>query len=229
MYNVVPKNGVQTMQLREVIERLFREGCVVSQSDGTTHQVFPVGITKAEGEALREWVIREHASHTIEIGLAYGVSALFICEGLLVKGSTNVRHVVLDPYQESRFANCGLQLLNDAGVAQYVEHQPKESELMLPQFLEEGRHFDLAFVDSNHRFDGVFVDLRYLGQLVRPGGIIFLDDYQLRSVSRAVSFYTSNLGWKVEEESPNDELHRWVVLRTATTPIQRAYDHFVDF
>jgi hypothetical protein len=35
----------------------------------------------AEGEALREWVVRERATRTIEIGLGYGISALFICEG----------------------------------------------------------------------------------------------------------------------------------------------------
>jgi len=216
-------------RLHQVIERLLREGNVVAQMDGSTRQVFPIGITRAEGESLRAWVIREQAMCTIEIGLAYGISALFICAGLLANGVSNARHVVLDPHQETGFANCGLQLLNEAGVADLVEHQAKESEIILPQFLAEGRRFDLAFVDGNHRFDGVFVDLRYLGQIVRPGGIIFLDDYQLRSVSRAVSFYTNNLGWTVEEVSPDDDLHRWVVLRTALTPLQRPYDHYVDF
>jgi predicted O-methyltransferase YrrM len=174
-------------------------------------------------------VIRERAACTIEIGLAYGVSALFICEGLLANGAAHSRHVVLDPHQETRFANCGLQLLDAAGVLELVDYQPRESEFLLPQFLAEGRRFDLAFVDGNHRFDGVFVDLRYLGQLVRPGGIIFLDDYQLRSVSKAVSFYTNNLKWTVEEESPKDNLHRWVVLRTPLIPLERSYDHYVDF
>jgi len=31
-------------------------------------------------------------------------------------------------------------------------------------------------VDGNHRFDAVFVDLYYLGRLLRPGGVMFLDD-----------------------------------------------------
>jgi predicted O-methyltransferase YrrM len=226
---VAADRKLSLQRLHQVIDRLLREGNVVAQRDGTTHQVFPVGITKAEGEALRQWVIREHAISTIEIGLAYGISALFICGGLLANGIANARHVVLDPHQETRFANCGLQLLHEAGVAELVEYQPTESEIVLPKFLAEGRRFDLAFVDGNHRFDGVFIDLRYLGQLVRPGGIIFLDDYQLRSVSRAVSFCTNNLGWAVEEESPDDDLHRWVVLRTALVPLQRPYDHYVDF
>ena len=89
--------------------------------------------------------------------------------------------------------------------------------------------FDLAFVDGNHRFDGVFVDLFYLGRLVRPGGIVFLDDYQLPGVARAASFFTSNLGWTFEEISPADALHQWAVLRTSAVPDTRSFDHFVAF
>jgi predicted O-methyltransferase YrrM len=197
--------------------------------DGTTHQLFPVGISAAEGEALRDWVRREGATQTIEIGLGYGISALFICEGLLENGAADPHHVVLDPNQETRFANCGLQLIDEAGVAQLVEHHPNASEIVLPRFLAEGRRFDLAFVDGNHRFDGVFLDLIYLGRLVRHGGIIFVDDYQLRSVSRAVSFCANNLGWIVEAESTHDPRHHWAVLRTAPVPPQRGFDHYVDF
>ncbi len=61
-------------------------------------------------------------------------------------------------------------------------------------FLEHLRSFDLAFVDgSNHRFDALFVDLYYLGRLVRPGGIVFLEDYQLPALARAASFFLTNV------------------------------------
>jgi predicted O-methyltransferase YrrM len=214
---------------RQVIERLLGERTAVARSDGTVHSLFPVAVTAAEGEALREWVKRENATRTIEIGLGYGISALFACEGLLANGDTAARHVVVDPYQATRFANCGLQFLNEAGVTELVEYHPEESQLALPHFLAEGRSFDLAFVDGNHRFDGVFLDLIYLGRLVCAGGIVFVDDYQLRSVARAVSFCTTNLGWKVEEVSTDDDLHHWAVLRTAPLPPQRPFDHYVDF
>jgi predicted O-methyltransferase YrrM len=225
--DVGPDQSAQ--RLRFVIERLFREGSVRSRADGTVHQLFPVGIREEEGNALREWVTREVATRTIEVGLAYGISALFTCEGLLATGASDVRHVVLDPNQETRFANCGLQILDEAGVRDLLEYHREESAIVLPRFLSEARRFDFAFVDGSHRFDGVFLDLMYLGRLVRPGGIIFVDDYQLRSVARAVSFCTSNLGWTVVELSTRDLLHEWVVLRTVTVPIQRSFDHYVDF
>jgi predicted O-methyltransferase YrrM len=212
-----------------VIDRLVREGTAVAASDGTVHQLFPVAIDPTEGEALRNWVIREGAIRTIEVGLGYGIAALFMCEGLLTNGEADAHHVVLDPNQATRFANCGLQFLEEAGVSHSIEFLPSPSEIALPRFLAEGRHFDLAFVDGNHRFDGVFLDLIYLGRLVRPGGIIFLDDYQLRSVAKAVAFCTSNLGWTVEARSTDDRRHYWVVLRTAPEPVERGFDHYIDF
>ena len=193
------------------------------------HDIFPVAVPAAEGEALRDWVAREGAARTLEIGLGYGIAALYVCEGLLLAGDAEARHVTLDPYQEERFGGVALQLLEDAGVRDLVELREEESQLALPRLVAEGRTFDLAVADGNHRFDGLFVDLVYLARLVRPGGIVFLDDYQLPAVARAVSFFTTNRGWTVEETSADDELHNWVVLRTAMTSDDRSYDHFVEF
>ena len=212
-----------------MIERLARDGTAVASSDGTLHDLFPVAVRAAEGEALRDWVLREGATRTIEIGLGYGISALHICEGLLGNASPASRHVVIDPYQTTRFSDLGLQFLDEAGVGEMVEHHEDESGISLPRFLAEARSFDLAFIDGNHRFDGVFVDMCYLGRLVRPGGIVVLDDYQLPGVAHATSFFTSNLGWTVEEVSPADDLHQWATLRTSAVPGMRPFDYLVGF
>ena len=214
---------------RSVIDRLYRDGTVVARLDGTLHHLSPVAITGEECEALEGWVQSEEATHTIEIGLGYGLAALFACEGLLANGDLTPRHVVLDRNQATRFADCGLQVLDEAGVAQVVEFHAEASETALPRFLREGRRFDLGFIDANHRFDGVFLDLIYLGRLVCPGGIIFVDDYQLPSIRRAISFCTTNLGWQIEQASTEDDLHHWAVIRTSKAPRPRPFDHYVDF
>ena len=61
-----------------------------------------------------------------------------------------------------------------AGVGQLIEHIEEESQLVLPQLVRDKRLFDLAFIDGNHRFDRVFLDLYYLRRLVRPAGIVML-------------------------------------------------------
>jgi hypothetical protein len=84
-------------------------------------------------------------------------------------------------------------------------------------------------VDGNHRFDGVFLDLVYLGRLLRPGAIVVVDDVQLPSVARAASFCVTNLGWRSEAVSPPDDLHQWAALRTSTVADTRPFDHYVEF
>ena len=224
-----PSPDAALRQVRRVIERLVRDGIAVARSNGTHHSLFPVAIGAAEGGALGEWVTHEGATHTIEVGLGYGISALFISEALLLSGEAAARHVALDPHQATRFADCGLQSLEDAGLRGLVEFHAEESQVALPRFLAEGRNFDLAFVDGNHRFDGIFLDLVYLGRLVRAGGIVFIDDYQLPAVARAASFCVANLGWTLEEVSAADNLHQWAVLRTTRMPDTRAFDYYVDF
>jgi len=73
---------------------------------------------------LRQWVVVIDARQTIEIGLGYGISALFICDGLLSTRAAELRHVVIDPHQAGRFANCGLQLIDEAGLSEIVEPHP---------------------------------------------------------------------------------------------------------
>ena len=206
-----------------------RVGTVVAELDGTVHKLAPVAIPEVEGDALRAWVVREDAHATVEIGLGYGISARYICEGLVATGALRAQHVAIDPHQASRFSDCGLQVLAAAGLADLVELHREESQIALPRLLLEGRQFDLAFVDGDHRFDGVFLDLIHLGRLVRPGGTVFVDDYQLPSVVHAVSFCLTNLGWASEEVSRRDDDHNWVVLRTPRVPVDRAWDHFVEF
>jgi len=202
-------------RVRGVIERLAREGTAVARSDGTRHDLFPVAASSAEGEALRGWVVREGATRTVEVGLGYAVSALHVCEVLLRGAGPAAGHVAIDPFQATRFSGCGLQFLEDAGVSGMAEHRAERSEAALPRLLGEGRVFDLAFVDGDHRFDGVFVDLFYLAQLP--------------AVERAASFFLRNLGWGLEEVSERDDLHRWAVLRTSTAPDVRPFDYYVDF
>jgi predicted O-methyltransferase YrrM len=217
----------RTTTVRRVIDRLLSDGSVLSRLDGSSHELHPVAIGPAEGAALSRWVASEHASNTIEIGLGYGISTLFICDGLLAgKGGS---HLALDPNQATRFADCGLQVLQDAGVMDMVEHLAEPSEIALPRLLEQGKRFDLAFVDGNHRFDGIFLDLVYLGRLLHPGKVIVVDDYQLPSVKKATSFFVANLDWTIEAVATDEPLHHWAAIRTAVTPDERSYDFFAEF
>ncbi len=223
-------------RVREVREKLFAAGTVAARVDGGVRELFPVAIGIEEGLALREWVRRERALRTLETGLGYGIATLFICEGLLANGP-DARHVAVDPYQlealprhRTSFAGVGLQILEEAGVEDLVEFHAEGSEIVLPRLLAQGRRFDLAFLDGNHRFEGVFLDLFYSGWLLKEGGVVFVDDTQLPGVRRAVDFWVSNLGWIVEDEGREGDFHEWTVVRTGPHDMfRRPFTEFASF
>ena len=57
--------------------------------------------------------------------------------------------------------------------------------MALPRLVAKGVTADAAFVDGSHRFHEVFVDLYFLRKIVRPGGLIVLDDHWWPSVRTA--------------------------------------------
>jgi GNAT superfamily N-acetyltransferase len=221
-------------RVRAVRDRLISAG-VVMAPDGMRRELFPVAIGPAEGAALGDWVRREDARRTIESGLGFAISTLFICEGLLDNGPDGL-HVAADPYQfvslpthRTTYDGVGLQILEEAGVRDLVEFYAEESQIVFPRLLASGGQFDLAFLDGNHRFEAVFLDLIYAGRLLKEGGVVFVDDTQLPGVERAAAFCVSNLAWTIEDRGKED-VHEWAVLRTGShKAFRRPYTEFVDF
>jgi len=221
-------------RVREVRDRLVKAGTVVGP-DGRSRELFPVAIGVGEGAALRGWVRKEGAQRTLEAGLGYAISTLFIVEGLLENGP-DVAHVAADPYQlkslpthRTTYEGAGLQILEEAGVRDLVEFYAEESQIVLPRLLAEGRELDFVFLDGNHRFEAVFVDLFYSGRLLREGGTVFVDDTQLPGVRRAVDFFIANLRWATEDGG-KEGTHEWLVVRTGRRDaFLRPYAEFVDF
>jgi predicted O-methyltransferase YrrM len=76
--------------------------------------------------------------------------------------------------------------------ARGIDHEPARfindrSETALPLLaLVEGAEIEVGFIDGNHGWPTVFVDFCYLNRMLRPGGLMFIDDVQLYSVAQLV-------------------------------------------
>jgi predicted O-methyltransferase YrrM len=167
----------------------------VPDAGGAQIDLAPHSVTREQGAALRELAVAEEATNTIEVGLALGMSALFLSQAVLQRGG---RHTAIDPFQDESWNGAGRRTLKDAGVEQSVELIEQESQLALPRLVTEGREFDLAFVDGDHRFEGVFIDLYFMTRLVKPGGVVIVDDMWMPSVRTAVAYLEGNLGAALE-------------------------------
>jgi predicted O-methyltransferase YrrM len=187
-----------------VVDAIYARGSV-DDDDGNAIHLSPHSLERTQGEALRDVAIAEGAQRTIEVGLALGMSALFLCQAVLPRDG---RHVAVDPFQAESWNGAGLRTLREAGVEELVEVIEEESQLALPRLVAEGREFDLAFVDGDHRFEGVFLDLYFMTRLVRPGGVVVVDDMWMPAVRTAVAYVERNLGASLEPDAlPNG--FRW--------------------
>ena len=222
-------------QLQAVRDRLITAGTVFAP-DGERREIFPIAIGPMEGAALRDRVIEEGALRTFETGLGYAISTLFICEGLITNAG-DATHVSIDPFQmeagpwhSTAYRGLGLRTLEEAGVRGLVEFHEQESQIVLPRLLEQGRTFDLGFIDGNHRFEAVFLDLVYAGRLVKEGGVVVVDDTHLPAIRRAVEFCRDNLAWQVESTGSEGSDHEWFVLRVGPrSRFGRPFTEFADF
>ena len=198
------------VELETFVDEAYGTGRVLD-SVGNPLDLAPHSIEREQGEALRDLAIAEGAERTIEVGLALGMSALFLCQAVLPRGG---RHVAIDPFQTESWNGAGLRTLREAGVADLVEVIEEESQLALPRLVTEGREFDLAFVDGDHRFEGVFLDLYFMTRLVRPGGVVVVDDMWMPAVRTAVAYVERNLAATLETDAlPNGFRWRRRLLR----------------
>jgi predicted O-methyltransferase YrrM len=221
-----------------VIDEAYSRGTLPSE-DGSALELMPHSVERADGEALRDLAVAERAERSIEVGLALGLSALFLCQAVLERDGS---HVAIDPFQQESWNGAGLRTLRDAGVAAAVEVIEQESQVALPRLLSEGRRFDFAFIDGDHRFEGVFLDLYFMTRLVEPGRLVVIDDMWMPSVRMAVAYAERNLGARLEPTAlPNGfrwrrrRLARGVpggsgdmgVLRLPEQPPKLGWDEFV--
>jgi predicted O-methyltransferase YrrM len=183
-----------------------------------------VALPSAECDILRDTLVAERAHMVIEIGLAYGSSALAIGEALVSSAGKQVSHVVIDPFQASAYDNVGWEALIAAGLESQTTFSGEASSIALARLTAEGFTADAAFVDGSHRFHEVFVDLYFLRKLVRPGGLIILDDATWPSVATALRYFDLDLGLQ-----PVNIAGRLTARRLPPEPVEPAFTDFKPF
>lgn len=184
-----------------------------------------VALPGEDADALRDVLLREDPRVVVEIGLAYGSSALAIAEALVSSGAGDVEHVIIDPFQD-QFHDAGWDTIVATGLTGLCSLLRERSQLALPRLLTEGFVADAAFVDGSHIFHNVFVDLFFLRELVRPGGLVVLDDCHWPSVATAVRYFEVNTGW---QEAPIGRATRLTAYRLPAPRVEPSFESFAPF
>jgi predicted O-methyltransferase YrrM len=184
-----------------------------------------VALPNTDADVLRDLLLEEEADVVLEIGLAYSVSALAIAEVLISRGRGRGAHVIVDAFQD-QFHDAGWKAIETAGLAELCSLVRERSQLALPRLLGEGLLADAAFVDGSHIFHNVFLDLFYVREIVRPGGLVILDDCEWPPVATAVRYFELNTGW---EPQPLEATTRLRAYRLPDPRIEPTFEGFVPF
>ncbi len=145
----------------------------------------PVAIDEPEGTFLQDIVRDVQPRLSVEIGCAYGVSTLYICEALSLL-SRPARHIAIDPYQSTQWRGIGRRHVVEAGFESLVEFREDYSERALPDLLRSAATIDFAFIDGWHTFDQVMMEFYFVNKMLRVGGVVAFDDADRRSVNRVI-------------------------------------------
>lgn len=224
---------IRRRRIGDTRRRLARDGPLWIREPGDFRTVT---VPEHDCDLLRDLLVAEGVGTVVEIGLAYGSSALAIGEALVTGGASRPLHVVIDPFQATVWSNVGWQLLRSAGLDDIARLVPRPSSVALPHLIEEGLTADAAFVDGSHRFHEVFLDLYFLRRIVRPGGVVALDDHWWPSVRTAVRYYETALGWRLIPDAfaggtvdAATGHRRMAALRLPDPPVEPDFQDFRPF
>jgi predicted O-methyltransferase YrrM len=164
-------------------------------SDGERHPIYTtVSISPEQGMWLYDLCRSVKPKSTLEIGMAYGFSTLYILAA--IDRNQGGAHTSVDPFQHAGWHGIGL-----ANVASHVPADKLQSVFRLIEersdratvdLVRANASFDLIFIDGNHRFDDVLVDFYLCAPLCALGGRIIFDDMWLPSIQSVVAFIRAN-------------------------------------
>src|SRR5688572_19806288 len=101
-----------TFSVNPLIDRIYKSERV-EDSSGNLVNPFPTSVSYDDGLALYNLIRKTKAANTLELGLAYGLSTLFICQAHHDNGLGY--HTAIDPLERTHWKSIGLLNVQKAG------------------------------------------------------------------------------------------------------------------
>ena len=213
------------------------ESKMVADARGNTIQL-DSNIAADEGRFLYDLVLQNNISDTLEVGMAYGVSSLYIAQAhkdssskSMAEAVNHPRHIAIDPYQSTQWQGIGNLNLMRAGLGGICVHVEEVSHYALPRISQAGGEgkYGLVFIDGMHLYDFTLLDFFYADLLVHPGGFVVFDDALMPSVQRVIAYALSNRDYeKIDLRDHINHVDRMVALRKVRDD-GRKWDFHVEF
>jgi predicted O-methyltransferase YrrM len=174
---------------RNFLKKMMKHAAVFDKG-GVYHQLSS-HTRENEHQEIRKALIQTKAKETLEVGFAYGTSALIFAEHHQRMNNSGISHTILDPNQfgteEGHWNGIGAENLRRVGFAKGRNYRLIEetSILALPALLKKhgSGWLDVALIDGWHLFDYTLIDIFYCLEMLRVGGILIIDDKRMKAIS----------------------------------------------
>lgn len=187
------------LHLRLPVLQEIRDTAEVQDESGKRYKLHSE-ISPEEGELIHSLITQHQFANTLEIGCAFGISSLYICDAL--SRQTSPHHTILDPMQSVGWHGIGMNNLKRAGF-HFFELIEKPSEIALPMLLAEGKKFQFALIDGWHTFDHTLLDFFYVNRLLEEGGIVVIDDVHMPAVTKVARYIVNYPNYKLLTPTSN--------------------------
>lgn len=147
--------------------------------------------------------------NVLEIGCAYGTSAMFIIN-MLNNYNKKINYKIIDPNQDTQWNNVGLynisRIKNDNINVEWLKGY---SDITMEYLTKQRLKYDIIFIDGGHGFEIVMSDSMYADKLLKKNGIVIHDDVLHSGVKEAINkFYKNNkhyikISLKYDSKKPN--------------------------
>ena len=181
----------------DLIEQIYKTKTVYNIDNKPIKLKANVGIS--EGKTLYDLVMSLKCKNALEIGMAFGLSALFMCIGLK---KTNGKLTSIDPNQDTKWENIGTLNIKRAKLQKHHNVIIGKSYNELPKLLNKKKKYELIFIDGWHTFDYCLIDFFYSDLMLKIGGVIVIDDVLHSGVKKVVAYIITN--YKHYELIPTD-------------------------
>jgi predicted O-methyltransferase YrrM len=187
------------IQPNQVIRDMYKDQYVYDEEGEKIK--FTSGVNPREGWYLYKTIIdNPDINNILEVGMANGTSALYICQALLDKKTNRNKKslISIDPNQSTQWKNVGISQIKRAKLSKLHTLIEEKSEIALPSLLKDMEQnnkvcaFDMIFIDGLHLFDHTLIDIFFSTKLLKIGGVLIIDDIKHASVRNVINYIRSN-------------------------------------
>lgn len=192
------------------------------ESEGGKRIKLHSSISAEQGKAVQSLAKEAKASSILELGLAYGVSTLFLAP--IAKAADKGSYIVCDPEQDW-WEQIGLLNLERSGLRSFVDFRPQGARQTILDLVSESAKIDFVFLDYIKVFDMMLVDFALLDSLLEPGAILVFDDCSypgIRKLCRLIAqlpHYEICFTFGKDKQSPRRRLMSTLVEAVTFAPL----------